>query len=546
MRALHLCFWLHHPYELLGEGKWEKGYFGGELGFRKLDQKEYQPFFALIERNAQRYPKLHLSLVVSGVWLEQVERWDVDLLARLKKLVASGSVELVTVPYYASMAAFYDLEEFSEQVAKLQNKFEQVFGEKSLAVAVPGLCYNNRLARWAEKAGFRLMLAGDATNPLDWRTCNKLYEAKGKHDGEALKVLFENRKLSQMLMQAEALATVQIAEEITIDQPDVDSDMAPKRMTTAADFVQALQQQREQAEPDQAAVTHSAKKVRTKTSFSAKKFIKQLDLAFMRGEVVNLQLTPEIFERWREYGVIGFFDELFKLWLEAPGNQLLGVKELLQLAPAAEISIKKTVSMDGDAQGDYQSPEWWTEAELKRSQDLYDLRADVMRSKDRGLQADFAMLTTREYALGGEQYDEILADFRERLAKYRVKMLNGEEKVTGRSLTESTAVEVKIDHEARAARERKEKFYEQFRLAGEAGQAFWDVDDMDDMEAAIQVFAQRMKWSSLETERNLDTYAEAEVVDDNMGFEAADIDIEEEPVAPPKPKKKRFKKIVIE
>ena len=505
----------------------------------------------MLERNAQRYPKLRVSLAVSGMWLEQAERWDADLLKRLKRLVHNGNVELIAVPYDNSMAAFYDLAEFAAQVAELQKKLEQVFGEKSAALAVPGLCYNNRLAHWAEKAGFKVMAAGDASSALDWRTCNKLYEAKG---GEGLRVAFANPHLSRMLMQAESGATVQVAEETTIEplEPEI-TETRRAKTTTAADFVRAMNQQTTET------VRHSVatKKVRQKTLFSARKFLKQLDLAFLRGDLVSLQLTPEIFGRWRELGIIGFFDELFKLWLEAPSNQLCGVQEMLKIAPAAEVSVKTTISMQGDAKAAYQIPAWWTPAEDKMQKSLYALRSKILRTEDRNLYVDFTKLTALEYASGGEQYCEIMQDLQKRLAKFVVKMPNGEELVTGRGMTASTAVEVKIDHQAREIREKREKFYEQFKLASslDGENPDWD-DNMDDMEAAIQVFAQRMKQASIETERDLTSLAEAELVDDNMGFEAADIDemdeadlgedLEPEPKAPKPKSKKRFKKIVIE
>lgn len=50
MRALHLNFWLHHPYKLHEKSQWTKGYFGGEAEFARVNREEYQPLLALIER----------------------------------------------------------------------------------------------------------------------------------------------------------------------------------------------------------------------------------------------------------------------------------------------------------------------------------------------------------------------------------------------------------------------------------------------------------------------------------------------------------------
>ena len=118
MRSLHLCFRLHRPYELKDSSSWQKGYFGGEVEFKAEDKANYQPLFALLERNAQRYPNFRASLLVSGIWLEQAERWDMDLIRRLQKLVKSGSVSFIATPYHYSMAGFYDLDELSEQITE--------------------------------------------------------------------------------------------------------------------------------------------------------------------------------------------------------------------------------------------------------------------------------------------------------------------------------------------------------------------------------------------------------------------------------------------
>lgn len=514
MRALHFCFWLHHPYELLGEGKWERGYFGGEQEFRRLDQRDYQPLLALLERNAQRYAKMRVSLVMSGVWLEQAERWDMDMVDRLKKLVKGGQVELVVTPYDYAMAAFYDLEELAKQVERMQEKYEQVFGIKSSALALPKLCYHNRIARWAEKAGFRVILAGDARGSLDWRSSNRIYAAKGC---EKLAVLFENYELTEMIRQAKAGATEEVAEVVEMEQ--LDPDLAETKLSSAADFVQAMQAGGETAATER-------KKVHKRKVFSAKNFQKQLDLALLRGNIVNISLDAEVFGNWREQGVIGFFDELMKIWCEKPGSYLAGVRELAQLEPRAEVSIKKTASSEGEAEKDYQIPGWWTTEEDERSVALYGLRERILRSEDEDLYRDFTRLTALEYAQGGEQYEEVYGDLRKKVDKV-VAELNDAEKLAARKMAESTKVKIKFDHTAKKQRARQEELYWQMRAA--TGDLDDSADDMDDVEATIQVLAQRMKQANEKDERDLSELMEAEVVmDENMGFEAADFDMEEE------------------
>ncbi len=551
MRALHLCFWLHHPYELLGAGKWEKGYFGGENEFKKKSKAEYQPLMAILERNSQRYADLRVSLVVSGVWLEQAERWDIELLQALKKLVKNGNVELVITPYYFSMAAFYDLEELAEQVQKTQEKFEQIFGVQSEALALPRLCYHNRFARWAEAQGFKLMLAGDATTELDWRTPNSLYEAKGC---ENLKVLFWNRELTEMVTQARDEVTIEVEDEVKVDELEtelVENKPKTRKAMSAADFVKSLAVD----EPVKTQTT-KRKSATYRTIFTAKKYQKQLDLALLRGGLITLHFEPGFIDKWRKLGVIGFLDELFKIWMENAGSHLVGVQEMLQLTPRAEISVRHTVSDGETAQKLYDLPSWWTADEDARSKELYGLREKVLQADDRDLYADFQGLTVMDYGKGGEQYEEILEDFQKRLADLVVQT-EAEAQKTHQDVAQSTTVKVKFNHKKKTTEEEAEPepedLYEKFRKAAagmaEAEGPFWDMEDADDFEAALQVFAQRMKWANAESEHKFDDLAEAEVVlGDDMGFEETEIDLEDDDFfEEEKPKTKRkSKKIVID
>lgn len=526
MRALHLCFWLHRPYELMPADRWQKGYFGGEEEFRRADQQHYQPLFALLERNAQRYPELRVSLVVSGAWLEQAERWDKELIRRLQKLIQNGNVALVATPYYYSMAAFYDLDELAAQLKHYQEKIQQLFGTTSEFLVLPELCYNNRIARWVDKAGYRGMLAGDAKQGLDWRTSNRIYEAKGT---DGLRVLFKNRLLSQNLAQAEAIATVKIAKEVKVAPEDLEAEPEDTQAeVTAADFVRSMTHA---AETKRQAVAETTTQT-FKTEFSAKKFQKQLDLAFLRGDIVNLYLDAEIFGHWRELGIIGFFDELFKIWHDLPGAHLVSVREIAKLSPVSEISLKKTVSDLAEAAEDYQIPAtWWSKEQDQQARELYDLRKSVLASEDKDLYIDYVKLTAIENADASAEYAAILADVKDRLSKLVTQTQTDEKFEPVRfGLTESTSVRINFDTKAKEAKERNQAFYQQLKDA--AGDPLWSAEDMDDMEAAIQVMAQRMKMSHLEKERDFTDFVEAEVVGTEADFADMEdpnlVDLEEE------------------
>lgn len=472
MRSLHLCFWLHHPYELHESDKWvQKGYYGGEVAFRAADEEQFQPFLALLERNSQRYRNLRVSLVVTGVWLEQVERWDAELIRRVKKLAEKGVVELVVTPYYHAMAAFYDLDELKKQVLAMQEKLAQVVGVKSEVLALPKYCYHNRLAKWAENLGFKAILAGEATNSLGWRSPNMVYEAKNCAN---LRVLFENAILARSI--------------------ETGSDLAMQ-----------------------------------KGQFSAKIYQKQLDLAFLRGNLVNLYLDTKVFAKWRGAGIVGFFDDILKYYAETPGVRLVGAQELLRVEPTAEIAIKNTASSSGEAAEAYAVPGWWTPSEAKNAQDLYNLRANIVATRDRDLYVDFAKLTGLEHAQGGKAFGEIIADLQKRL----LELMRDQEGSSGRrkngGVMASTAVKVKFDHKARENRKRREALVQLYAQANNAEEpGIWGEDELDDAEAAIQVLAQRMQKARESAQDSYDDATEAEVVAEDIWMENEAEDLTDE------------------
>lgn len=458
MRALHLFFQLHQPYSLKAPEGGEHEYFGGGADFREANQKYYQPFFALLERNTQRYSGLKVSLLVSGTWLDQAELYEPDLVRRLQKLVDLKQVELVATPYYYSLSAFYDKDEFAEQMALFRQKFEGKFSTKCQVFAAPGLMYHDKLAKWAEKTGLQGALAGDGAGVLGFRNAGKVYDAAGCED---FRVLFENGRLSQALARggdlvmaesaptAEDFAEVETGVDSGMERLEIPRGAAIRKRATAAEFVRG----RAGATQARATVSAGARKVRQtgKKMYSAKKLQKELDIASLRGNLISLCLDARMFGAHREEGVVACFDEFFMNWLKVPGNKFLTASEVFEtpaFAPTEEISVKSTVRTRGlteDFEVDkdeglaekagssekvalekktdseklglarmeevqYTLPEG---LQVSSEDKLYGLRARVLKTKNEDLWRDFQKLTTMDYAFGKfrEDFEKVLEDF---------------------------------------------------------------------------------------------------------------------------------------
>ena len=379
MRVIHLCFQLHMPYELQmlksdeAEVGAEKGghalaYFNSAESFRRVNNEVYQPFLALIERNVQKFKALHFSLIISGAWLEQAEQYEPELIERLKKLVKTGQVELVSVPYYHSLAFFYAQDELLEQVEEYQSQLERLFGVKGRIFALPELIYNEAIGKWAEEFGFAGMLVGGSARALDWRSPNHVYEAAGC---KYLRLLVRNWHLSDLIERGD--------ESLLVEKKGEDGEK--------------------------------------KLVLSLEKFRKLLDLDFLRGSLVNLCFDTQMFAQRRQQGVTRFFDELFTTWLNEESNKFATAAEACVVeTPTAELSIKETVSWRGDAeksddgQGaglvlkreiENKLPKWLgREDQAKLSELVYGVRRQILASEDEKLSADWRRLTLADYHKG--------------------------------------------------------------------------------------------------------------------------------------------------
>lgn len=417
MRALQLFFRLHRAYDLKPIDEIDAEIFGIEAEFRETNRIEYQPLFAILERNSQKYPKLHVSIGVSGLWLEQAEKWDPELIRRLRKLVNLGNVELVACPYYYSLSSFYDEAEFDAQMEAERKIFSRIFGVEPEMLAMPELIYHDKIAAYAEKAKYKGVLAGSMEKILDYRSANQVFEVK---DCPNLRVIAENAKFSQAILQANRLIMVEEVKsetefvapkpgEVAMEQV---SSRVGRHKSTAAEFVRGM------AKTAATQTATSGVKTTERTSgryvFSARKCQKELELESLRGNLINICLDTSIFRKYRDIGVVRFFDELISSWQKDPNNRFLNASEMIaSKQPRTQISVKTSVSIrperakvgeDGLALGKdihYRPPEWLSSArQIELEKSLYALREEVLRTNDKKLYEDFARLTALDYLLG--------------------------------------------------------------------------------------------------------------------------------------------------
>lgn len=304
MRVIHLCFRLHEPFVLRDQMSTDDeadlslaNVFDSKAAFQRENEEVYQPFFALLERNLQKHADLQFSLVVSGPWLTLAERYDPELIRRLKKVLAGSRVELIAEPFYHSLSFFYDKQEFASQVKLFREKARSLLGAECKFCCQPRLMFNNQIAETMEMAHFMGMLASGAEQTLEFRSVNHVYEVVGC---DYLRVLFNNEFLQKKLLNNHDLLEGQ-------KQPDGT----------------------------------------TRDGISWTKFKRELDLSFLRGGLVNLYFDAGIIGDLRELGVVKFFDEMWADFPKTEGNGFVNAASASTFeVPRMEVSVPETIGYD--------------------------------------------------------------------------------------------------------------------------------------------------------------------------------------------------------
>ncbi len=208
MTSICLYFQVHQPYRLRWfwpdgnlSDKLEERYFDTALNewtLHKVAGKCYWPanntILWLIDQFKSEKRKFKLSYSLSGILLEQCERWDPDLLETWKQMAESKCVEFLGETYFHSLVSlFEDRTEFIEQVKMHSQLMKDLLGVKPKVFRNTELLYHNELAKTIEEMGFKAIVTEGIERILEgWKSPNYLYRRK---DGK-IKVILRNYRLS--------------------------------------------------------------------------------------------------------------------------------------------------------------------------------------------------------------------------------------------------------------------------------------------------------------------------------------------------------------
>ncbi len=214
MTDICLMFEVHQPLrlnrnfhsDLLARGSVTKKdlfdlYFDHRLNryiFNRAAKKCYFPSNNVILEQIDRYKRgrkqFKVAYGISGVLIEQCERWNPDLLDSFKQLAESGCVDFLDQPYYHSLASLYGIDrlEFVEQIKMHRQLMKDLFNYEPKVVENTECLFNNEIAKTVEGLGYKASVTEGVERILGWRSPNYVYQAKGSR----LRVLLRNYRLS--------------------------------------------------------------------------------------------------------------------------------------------------------------------------------------------------------------------------------------------------------------------------------------------------------------------------------------------------------------
>ena len=215
-KAIVLMFEVHQPYRLQRnfsqllihlKSKKEKITFNdlkelyfdsylNEYVIKRAARNCYLPANKIILEEIDRFRydnrKFKVTFSLSGVFIEQCERWAPEVIESFKQLADTGMVEFLDQTFYHSLASIFSEEEFITQIKDHREKIKELFGVEPTNVENTEFIYNNRIAKIFEKMGYHAVFTEGTEKILGWRSPNFLYKAKNLN----IRVLMRNYRLS--------------------------------------------------------------------------------------------------------------------------------------------------------------------------------------------------------------------------------------------------------------------------------------------------------------------------------------------------------------
>ncbi len=349
MKSICLYFQVHQPYRLRTYRFFDIGHkadyyddYANRYIMQQVAEKCYLPanevILSLIKRLGSDFK---VSYSISGMALEQFEKYTPKVIKSFQKLADTGSVEFLAETWAHSLASLNNKQEFNEQVRMHTKKVKELFGQKPVTFRNTELVYSNDIGDMVYDLGFRTMLTEGAKHVLGWKSPNLLYCSASN---PKLKLLLKNFQLSDDI-------AFRFSERNWSEWP-----------------------------------------------LTAEKFVGWLQKINERDEVVNLFMDYETFgeHQWAETGIFDFLKSFPEYAIKHGGFRFKTPAELAsELQPVAQLNVPYPISW-ADEERDLTA---WLGNEMQDEafDKLYQLNAKIKRTKDEDLIKTWRYLQTSDH-----------------------------------------------------------------------------------------------------------------------------------------------------
>ena len=168
--------------------------FANRTILRRVANKCYLPANnAILELIAQNGKNFKVAYSISGVALEQFEKYAPEVIESFQQLAKTGCVEFLAETYSHSLASLISEAEFKKQVKAQAALIEKYFGQKPTTFRNTELIYSDQIGSVVAGMGYKAMLTEGAKHVLGWKSPNYVYT---NAINPRLKVLLRNFSLS--------------------------------------------------------------------------------------------------------------------------------------------------------------------------------------------------------------------------------------------------------------------------------------------------------------------------------------------------------------
>ena len=349
MVAVCLYFQVHQPYRLSRYRIFDIGnhsnYFDDNLNkevFQKVAARCYLPANEILLKAIQKTGgKFKVAFSISGVALEQMEKYAPNVLESFKELARTGCVEFLSETYYHSLSFLYSKEEFKRQIELHRRMIEKHFGQNPKVFRNTELVYTNELAPFIEELGYKAIFAEGAESVLGWRSPNHLYEPLHTKN---MSLFLKNSPLSD----------------------DIAFRFSDRR------WVQ--------------------------WPLTAKKYSKWIDNLNSTSEIVNLFMDYETFgeHHWKENGIFDFLSEFPYEMLKGDKNIFVTPSEAIDMFPSRSRVDVPFVTSWADKDRDLGA---WLGNKMQQEaiKDIFQLETIIRKLKSKELLEDWRKLTISDH-----------------------------------------------------------------------------------------------------------------------------------------------------